>query len=212
MTKKFFLIFGLLIFTTGLARPQTVNCLVAYVNGQALTLTDLQIAQEFGLFTREGEGQTGDPRLAALDALIDQKVVLEVTREPMAVGKDELSQTLAAVRGKLGPDVFRSKLRSFGLTEDDLRPYLEDRIRFERIVSARFATAIPVPRSDAEKFYREVYGPEQRAKGLEPETLESVISDLETRIRENLRARKVAEWIRNVRNQAEVRINRDCLK
>jgi len=212
MAKKIACLLFFLLGGMDLAQAQTVNCLVAFVNGQALTLTDLQIAQEFGLLTWEAEGRIGDPRLAVLDALIDQKVVLEVAREPMAVGKDELSQTLAAIREKLGPDVFRSKLRSFGLAEDDLRPYLEDRIRFERIVSTRFAMAIPVSRSDAEKFYREVYTPEQRAKGLEPDAMESVIPDLETRIRENLRARKVADWIRNVRNQAEVRINRDCLK
>jgi hypothetical protein len=190
-----------------------VNCLVAFVNGEALTLTDLQIAQAFGLYDRDIiEGGSGDLRLAVLDALIDQKVVLEVARGPAAVGKDELSQALGALRDRLGPAIFRNKLSHFGLAEDDLRPYLADRIRFAKAVSTRFSAVIPVSRGDVEKFYREIYDPDERAKGLEPEPLESVLPGLEARVRDDLKARKVAEWVRTIRAQAEVRVNRDCLK
>lgn len=194
-----------------LAGPQTVDCLVAVVNGQAVTLTDLQIAREFELFAGDVEGRTNDPRLAVLDALISQKVALEIAREPVTIGKDEIALAVDALRAKLGPDIFLSKLRKFGLGEADLRPYLEERIRYGKVVSTRFSATIPVSRGDVEKFYREVYVPERKAKGLEPEKMEAIITALEARVRENLRGRQVAEWLRNIRNQAEVRINKDCL-
>jgi len=194
-----------------LAGPQTVDCLVAVVNGQAVTLTDLQIAREFELFAGDVEGRTNDPRLAVLDALISQKVALEIAREPVTIGKDEIALAIDALRAKLGPDIFLSKLRKFGLGEADLRPYLEERIRYGKVVSTRFSATIPVSRGDVEKFYREVYVPERKAKGLEPEKMEAIITALEARVRENLRGRQVAEWLRNIRNQAEVRINKDCL-
>jgi hypothetical protein len=210
MIKKVACFFLFCLLGPGLGRAQTVNCLVAFVNGEALTLTDLQIAQEFGLYDRDII--EGDLRLAVLDALIDQKVVLEVARGPAAVGKDELSQALGALRDRLGPAIFRNKLSHFGLAEDDLRPYLADRIRFAKAVSTRFSAVIPVSRGDVEKFYREIYDPDERAKGLEPEPLESVLPGLEARVRDDLKARKVAEWVRTIRAQAEVRVNRDCLK
>jgi len=194
-----------------LAGAQTVDCLVAVVNGQAVTLADLQVAREFELFARDGEGRTDDPRLAVLDALINQKVVLEIAREPVAIGQDEIALAVDALRAKLGLDVFLAKLRKFGLDETDLRPYLEERIRYEKVVASRFSATVPVSRGDVEKFYREVYVPGQKAKGLEPEKMESIISALEARVRENLKARQMAEWLRNIRNQAEVRINKDCL-
>jgi hypothetical protein len=213
MIKKVACFFLFCLLGPGLGRAQTVNCLVAFVNGEALTLTDLQIAQAFGLYDRDIiEGGSGDLRLAVLDALIDQKVVLEVARGPAAVGKDELSQALGALRDRLGPAIFRNKLSHFGLAEDDLRPYLADRIRFAKAVSTRFSAVIPVSRGDVEKFYREIYDPDERAKGLEPEPLESVLPGLEARVRDDLKARKVAEWVRTIRAQAEVRVNRDCLK
>jgi hypothetical protein len=212
MTKKIAWLVFFLLTGMDLARGQTVNCLVAFVNGQALTLMDLEIAREFGLIEQESAAGAADLRLAVLDALINQKVVLEVARESVAIGNDELSLALDGLREKVGREAFRAKLRKFGLTEDDLRPYLADRIRFDRVVSARFSAAVPVSRSEVEKFYREVYSPEQKAKGLEPDPIESVVSGLEARIRGDLRARKVAEWIRSARSQAEVRINKDCLK
>jgi len=204
------------LFVIGLAGlssagPQTVDCLVAVVNGQAVTLTDLQVAREFEFFARDLEGRTDDPRLAVLDALINQKVALEIAREPVAIGKDEIALAVEALRGRLGPEVFLAKLRKFGLNENDLRPYLEERIRYARVVSARFSAVIPVSRGDVDTFYREVYVPGQKAKGAEPEKLETIIPALEARARENLKARQVAEWLKNIRGQAEIRINKDCL-
>lgn len=194
-----------------MAGPQTVDCLVAVVNGQAVTLTDFQVAREFELFAGEVERRADDPRLAVLDALINQKVALEIAREPMTIGKDEIALAVDELRAKLGPDIFLAKLRKFSLNEADLRPFLAERIRYAQVVSTRFPATVPVSRGDVEKFYREVYVPERKAKGHEPEKMETIIPALESRVRENLKARQVAEWLRNIRNQAEVRINKDCL-
>ena len=196
----------------GIVRSQTVNCLAALVGGQPVTLLDLEIAREFGLFDPVLEGAGGDPRLAVLEALIGQKAVTGMAREALPSGQDDLDLALGSLREKLGPAAFAGKLRKFGLREDDLRPYLEERLRYERIVSARFSMTIPVSRREAEDFYRDVYAPEQRAKGIEPDSLERTLPLLEARIREKARARKVAEWVRAIRDQAEVRINKDCLK
>jgi hypothetical protein len=208
-TVLFCLFFGLAVAAP--AGAQTVDCLVAVVNGKPVTLMDFRMAREFGFFARETAERTGDPDLAVLDALIDQKVVLEVAREPVAVGGGEIGAALQAVRDRLGLGAFQSKLREFGLREEDLTSFLAEKIRYEKAVSARFNLTIPVSRGDLERYYREVYEPEQRAKGLAPEALENVGPELEARLREVLRARKVAEWIANMRSQAEIRIYKDCL-
>jgi hypothetical protein len=212
MTKKTICLFWLLLAGLGQAKPQTVNCLVAFVNGQALTLMDLEIAREFGLFDEAIGGRNGDARLAVLDALIDQKVVLNVARGPAEVGPDEISRAIEGLRDRLGSGAFEARLGKFGLAEGDLRPYLEDRIKYARAVAARFSAAVAVSRGDVEKFYRDVYVPEQTAKGFNAEPIGNIFQELEARIRDDARTRKVTEWIRNIRAQAEIRINRDCLK
>ena len=69
----------LLAAAAGLA--QTVNCLVAVVNGEIITLLDVEVAAEFGLGREAGVAADPDLRLEALDALIDRKVVLNLARE-----------------------------------------------------------------------------------------------------------------------------------
>jgi hypothetical protein len=203
------LLFGLAVAVP--AGAQTVDCLVAIVNGQAVTLTDLRIASEFGLFGQESADRPGERRLAVLNALIDQKVVLGVAREPVTVSGEDLDRALEALRDKLGPGAFEKKLQTFGLIEKDLDPLLADQIRYDKAVANRFSFAIPVSASDAEQYYREVYVPEQKAQGLAPEPFEKALTEVGNRLREELRAKKVSEWVKGLRAQAEVRINKDCL-
>ncbi len=191
---------------------QTVDCLVAVVNGEPVTLTDVQIVAEFGLFPRDRDAPGKDPRFPALDTLIERKVVLEMAREPGGVTPEELKGALDLVREALTPGEFSRKLRKFGLREDDLFPFLEEKILFERAIALRFTQRIPVSRSEVERYYREVYVPEHvRAGGAAP-PIEDVMTVLQTRIRERTRARQIAEWIRNLRGRAEIRIKKDCLK
>ncbi len=201
-----------ILMAAGALRSQTVNCLVALVGGRPVTLMDLEVARQLSLYDPALRGTGGDARLAVLEALIGQKVVLMMTRETMSFGRDEIAQALGALRDKAGPATFDASLRTLGLREDDLRPYIEEQLRYERIVEARFPTAVLVSRSDVETYYREVYVPAQKAKGLAPEPLEAVLPGLEAAVRDAVRDRKVAEWVRTIREQAEVRINKDCLK
>jgi hypothetical protein len=212
MIKKTVLFSVIALWGCGWGRTQTVDCLVAIVNGQVLTLEDLQVAKEFGIFAREIQDKSGDSRLAVLDALIDQKAVLEIAKEPMPVTKSNLDKALEALRAANGAEAFRAKLHRFGLSENDLRPYLEERLRFEKIVAARLGGMIAIGRNDVEKYYQDVYVQERRSKGLEPEPLAQILPQVESNVRDKIRADKQAEWVKSVRSQATIRINKDCLK
>ena len=209
MIKKSCLLL-VIAWTAGFA--QTVNCLVAVVNGRPVTLTDVQIVAEFGLFPRDEDVPGKDPRLAALEALIDRKVVLEMAREAAGVGREELAETLAVLRGILTEEEFSRKLRKFGLRENDLYPFLEEKILFERAIVLRFNQNIPVSRSDLERYYREVYAPEHVRAGIAAPPIDDVLTVLQIRVREESRARQIADWIRSLRGRAEIRIKKDCLK
>jgi hypothetical protein len=209
MIKRVCLIFAI-AGTVGIA--QTVNCLVAVVNGQAVTLTDVQIVAEFGLFPRDLDAPDRDPRFVALDALIDRKVVLEMAREPGGVRREELARALGLLRESLSGEEFSRKLRKFGLQESDLFPFLEEKILFDRAIVMRFNQNIPVSRTEMERYYREVYVPEYARAGVAAPPIEDVATILQTRVREMTRSRQVEEWIQNLRSRAEIRIKKDCLK
>ncbi len=191
---------------------QTVNCLVAVVSGQPVTLTDVQIVVEFGLYPGHPAGPDQDPRYTALDALIDRKVVLEVVRASRGIEREELGRALGFLRDDLGQAEFARRLRKFGLLDSDLLPYLEEKLLFERAVVSRFNQNLPVTRTEIERYYRDVYVPELTRSGVPALPLDEVAAMIETRIREQGRSRKVADWIKGLRERSEIQIKADCLK
>jgi hypothetical protein len=209
MTKRTLLVI-LLAAAAGLA--QTVDCVVAVVNGEIITLLDVQIAAEFGL-GQEAAVETGkDLRFSALDALIDRKVVLDLAREARGVDGDALAAALDDLRREVGESAFSAKLRKFGLVAKDLEPYLQDRILYAKALALRFSPAIPVSLMEVERYYRDIYVPEQARSGLAAEPLDRVAGLVESRLREERRTKQMSDWVRDLRKRADIQLKKDCLK
>ena len=205
-------IIGVCLLGASILPAQTVNCLVAVVNGRAITLLDVQVVAEFGLAPPGPEETAKEPRFAALDALIDRAVILDMAREVRSVDRGETSAALERIREELGESEFTRRLMMFGLHEKDLRPYVEELLLFERALALRFSRSLPVSQTEVERHYREVYAPEQARLGMAPEPLGRVQSLLEARVREEALKRQTEGWIKDLRARADIRINKDCLK
>lgn len=189
---------------------QTVNCLVAVVNGHAVTLLDVQIAAEFGLGYAAAEGE--DPRRRALDALVDRKIVLDLARENRGLTGEEIDAALDDLARALGAEAFAAKLAKFGLRPADLGPCVEERVLFERALAVRFSAAIPVALTEIERTYRDIYVPERGRQGLPVEPFERVAGDIERQVREDRLARQTADWLRDLRRRANIQYKKDCLQ
>jgi hypothetical protein len=213
MTKRIALVLLLAAVTAPCWAPaQTVNCLVAVVNGEVITLLDVQVATEFGLGRAAAVEPGTDSRLAVLDALIERKIVLDLAREARGADRSEIVAAIAELRRALGEEAFAGKLAKFGLLAEDLGPYLEERILFNRALSLRFSQSVPVSLTEIERTYRDIYIPEQNRLGLAVEPLERVSAAIEARIRGVRRTQQMDEWVRDLRTRADVQLKKDCLK
>jgi hypothetical protein len=209
MMKKMLLV---LLLAAAAGRAQTVNCIVAVVNGEIITLLDVEVAAEFGLGHKNSVMTGRDPRLAALDALIDRKVVLDLAREARGLSGEDLDVALADLRREVGEDAFAAKLRKFSLREQDLEPYLEDRVLFDRALALRFSTAVPVSLTEVERYYRDTFVPEQTRRGVAAEPIDKVAAQIESRMRDERRANQMNDWVRDLRKRADIQLKKDCLK
>src|SRR5512139_813908 len=108
-------IFVLAALAASGAAGQMVNAIVAVVNGQVITLLDVQVAAEFGL---AGADEGTDPREAALDSLIDRKLVLDLAREVRSADRSEIAAAIADLKKSMGEGAFAAKLAKFGLREE----------------------------------------------------------------------------------------------
>jgi hypothetical protein len=206
---------GLLLFTApGSSRSQlqVVDCIVAVVNKQVITLVDLRLVDRFGVYEMEEKAEAVDRPTRLLDKLIDQKVVLDLAAERMAVEKAKVESSLQSIIGRLGPEKARAELEAFGLTPEDLKPYLEEKILCETIIAQRFVQGSSVSLKEIEAYYAETYVPAQKKLGQEPRPMIAMLDTIESEIKKVKAEAQVALWIKNLRKQAEIEIRMDCLK
>jgi len=195
-----------------LASAQTVNGIVAVVNGQIITRLDVEIVAAFGLGLEPGQDPGTDPRGAALETLIDQKIVLDLAREARSVSKADVEAARVELIRSLGEQAFGARLARFGLQPHDLDPYLEGRLLFERALALRFSSSIPVSLTEIERYYRDIYAPEQARAGATAEPLDKVSASIESRIRRDRRSAQTTAWVRDLRKSADIQLKKDHLK
>ena len=194
------------------ATPQTVNSIVAVVNGEVITLLDVQITAEFGLAGGGPAGAETDLLTFALEALIDRKIVLDLAKEVRNADPGEVDAAAAGLRRTVGEAAFAAKLAKFGLSADGLRPYLAERILFDKALAMRFGQGVPVSLTEIERYYRDIYVPDQTRLGRPVEPLERVGEAIEARLREGRRAQQMNDWVRDLRKRADIQIRKDRLK
>jgi hypothetical protein len=207
----------ILLLTSGwlVALPcfsEIVDCLVAVVNEQVITLRDVRIVNGFKLYEEEIQGKAGNRLYLTLEELINQRVVIDFARENISVKSDELDSALRSVLDRLGPREVERRLEEFDMDLDDLRAYLEGKLLYQKIISLRFTQGVLVSLKEIEDYYQEVYGPSQKQKGIEPKPMIEVLTEIESLLRREKIEKQITSWIRAIRSQVEVEMRYDWLK
>ena len=129
------------LLTTGIARTETIDRVLAVVAGQLITLSDVTAARDLGLQSADG---AADPVRAILTKLIDRELVLaEVDRyappEPTAAAVDgELQRVRARFASQAEVD---AALARSGIDEKNLRETLRQDLRTRAYLDQRFTAS-----------------------------------------------------------------------
>ncbi len=185
--------------------PETVDRIVAVVNDEVITLIDIRIVKAFGLFEDIAEGPDETAR-QILERLIDQKLVIQLLPKNIAVRHDELDEYQEMLTSRIGKAQAVKALEEFGLVWADLRGYIHEKILHQKIIDQRFGQTVVVSLEEIEDFYQHRYIPSQREKGREPLPMMEVLREIESTIRENKKQRRIQEWLKNLRKQADIQI------
>jgi peptidyl-prolyl cis-trans isomerase SurA len=156
------LIFGLLALLAASAAAEVVDRIVAVVNDQIVTLSELeQMAKSLQVQT--GVKPTSKDEKAfqrqVLDALIDRKLAqAEAKRRGIAVTDRELEQALQDFkqRNNLPDDAALTQLLGkAGLTLQELKQQISDQIIQDHLIQVEVGGKVSVSDADIRKFYEE---------------------------------------------------------
>jgi hypothetical protein len=193
------------VLVRGFCYQDTIDRIVAVVDDRVITLTDIRIMEAFALYDEIEQGAEEKASLI-LDRLIDQKLVLQLSPENIAVSQSELDEYRKILTARLGEEQVEKALDAFGLQWADLRPYLREKILYQKIISQRFGQTAVVSLEEIEEYYQRRYLPSQTEKGREPQPMMEMLVEIESIIRENKIERRVQDWLKNLRRQADIQI------
>jgi len=150
----------LLLCWTGAGAAEVVDRVVAIVNDEVITMSELE------LMAKSLEGMTGlsrnfksDKNLQRqmLEALIDQKLAkAEAKRRGISVAQKELDQAVADFRrqNRLEDDkAFNEALGKAGLTVNELKQKILDQIVHERLMQLQVGAKVTVSDAELRRFY-----------------------------------------------------------
>jgi peptidyl-prolyl cis-trans isomerase SurA len=158
----------LCLLTAPALQAQEVCRVLAVVDDEVITTLDVEkmlrtLEQQLGASLRPGE-QAPTPaqlRRMALDRLIEDKVFeLQVKRDKITVGKEELEHFIERVRtsNNLSEAEFIAQLSRRGLTMDEYREELKKDIVKHKLLERNVKSRVVISDDQVEKAYRAIYG------------------------------------------------------
>jgi hypothetical protein len=119
---------------------QWLDRIVAVVDGAPITQSDVAAAMQLGRVARG----PGDPVSAAVDALVERRLMLEEVDRyaPPDPPEAEIIRRVEEIRVRAG-DRFAAVLADVGLTEAQLRREVRDDLRIDAYLQQRFGTTQP---------------------------------------------------------------------
>lgn len=195
---------AILVGASWSTRAEIIDRILAVVDAQIITLSDVRAALRFGIVP---EDVSTDPTGAVLQCLIDRRLMLiEVDRyAPPEPSEAAVNASLAAVERRfkdaLGLEI---ALNQSALTREELRRQLRDTLRIESYLQQRFSTSVQVSDDEVVRYYREHSEEFTRDGQLRP--FEEVRDAVRTRVIENQRAAFVTQWIEGLRKRGSVQL------
>ena len=178
---------------------QLLDRIVARVNGEVITLTDLKAAVALGVV----EVPAGADETGAIEPLIQRQLVLaEVARfappEPAAA---DVAREAAALTARAGARL-AALMESTGIDEARIRDIARDNLRIQAYLNQRFGATVQLTEEEVLQYYR-IHPDEFTRNGMlmpfaEAEPLARERAGAERR------ASTVARWVGDLRTRAEV--------
>ena len=199
-------LFFISMFFPCFGQGEVVDRIVAVVNEEVITLTDIQIIQRFGLYEDLEESPGMDRQTQILQRVIDQKLVVQLASERITVDEEELEAFLSDIVQRTDPELAGKILLQFGLDWDDLKSYIREKLLFQKIISQRFSFGVIVSIEEIEEYYEQVYVPAQRSRDVTPLPMIEVLDEIEGELQRLKVENQVQEWIENLKREANIQI------
>ncbi len=210
MNKIFFRVFLILISITTSFLPlsfgvqEKIDGIIAIVNAEIITLTDLKICIAFSLYHQDMDVFSENDYEQTLEELINQRLIIQMTGKNAFVSQDEIEDSLREISELLGSDNLKKQLEHFNMELVDLNDFLEEKLLYEKIIFNKFGQSTSVKLMEIEDYYNQTYVLQQKSQGEEPLPMMEMLHTIEAAINREKSSLLEEEWVNNVRQEADI--------
>jgi hypothetical protein len=185
------------------AAAQTIDGIAARIEDDILTESEVR---ELGAFQQLVDGHS-KTRAELIRELAAQWIVrgdANTAKFPRPSRADVDRSYAELVKQFKSPEEFQARCAAAGLTEAAVRRMLDEQLYLSRFIDFRFRPAAQVSDEEVEKYYREEFASQLKARGEPVPSLE----DVSDTIREVLIQRAISErsskWLDETRNHLKI--------
>ena len=188
------------------AGKQTVDGIIAVVNDEIITLSDLKIVTSFALYADDIKGQEENASRIILEKLIDQKLITQMTKENIVIEDADVVQAFQVIKDRVGENRLDRQFERFDLTPVDLFDYIRAKLFYDQIIALMFKRETRVTLKEMEAYYNEIYLSRKTSQEEKPQSMMDILDEIESAIKEEKTQKQVKDWIMNMRRQADIQI------
>lgn len=152
--KTFFLSVFLILLFTGYSQAEIVERVVARINDEIITLTELEEAYQ-QLKSALPEGERLPSRRELLERMVENKLLLQETkREGIKVSEGEVQENIERVKSTfLSEKAFEMALENEGIKIEDLKERYKEELMIKKLIDKEVKPEVEVTKKEIRDYY-----------------------------------------------------------
>lgn len=199
MYSKLTAILLLFCYVAG-ARPLLIDRVVAVVNDEIITLSDIQKATQLYPLFRDREESERDFQKRVLASLINHKVIYHEYRDEFLLSDEDYEEVQTPVINKVGSlGELMILLRYYDMDWQDFKQFITEKVLYEKVLNDQFSTKITIPYTEIQAFYNGKYLPVQKRLGLQARSLVEMTPLIEKYLRKTYTDDRLKTWLEDIK-------------
>lgn len=197
----------MILLTAAAARPEIIDRMAAIVEGDVITTSEIDQMILLRIVARRPEESEETYRRRVLDWMIAQALRFRDVQRFGAedVARDVIESRLEEIIGRFeSREAFEEALVISEVTLDELRALIKRQLQVQASIEERSFIFVAV--EEVERYYREIWLPQRRRRGLDAVPLSAVRTEIRALLKSERLEQEIERWTEELRGRANVEI------
>ena len=185
------------------AAAQTIDGVAARIEDDILTESELRELAAFQQLV-DGHSKTRTELIRELAAQWIVRGDANTAKFPRPSRADVDRAYSELVKQFKSPEEFQARCAAAGLTEAAVRRILEEQLYLSRFIDFRFRPAAQISDEEIEKYYREEFAPQLKARGEPVPPLEDVSDTIREVLIQRAISERASKWLDETRDHLQI--------